>query len=104
MKYCMVIVTCANEADAGSLAADMVNEKLAACVQLTPITSIYTWQGSVHRDLEIRLVIKTRTALYKKLEKFILARHGYEVPQIIQIPFEKGVASYLDWIDETTKH
>ncbi len=102
MKYCMFIVTCANEADATTLASDMVKKKMAACVQLNPITSIYTWQGSVHRDPEIRLVIKTKAELYEKLEKFILARHGYEVPQIIQIPFEKGLKSYLDWIDETT--
>ncbi|MCP3941230.1 MAG: divalent-cation tolerance protein CutA [Desulfobacteraceae bacterium] len=102
MKYCMVIVTCANESDAKQLASDMVEKKLAACVQLNPITSIYTWQKKVTTDQEIRLVIKTKSQHYKNLEKLILARHEYEVPQIIQIPFEKGLETYLDWIDETT--
>ena len=103
MKYCMVIVTCPNEADAKILASDMVTKKLAACVQLNPVTSIYTWQGKVHTDPEIRMIIKTTTLRCDALEKFITAHHGYEVPQIIMIPFDKGLESYLGWIDETTQ-
>ncbi|MCP4722955.1 MAG: divalent-cation tolerance protein CutA, partial [Desulfobacteraceae bacterium] len=90
MKYCMVIVTCPNETDARRLASGMIEKKLAACVQLSPITSIYTWKKRVITDQEIRLVIKTKTQCYEKMEKFITLHHGYEVPQIIQIPFEKG--------------
>ncbi|MBA3010774.1 MAG: divalent-cation tolerance protein CutA [Proteobacteria bacterium] len=103
MKYCMVIVTCANETSARILAREVVENRLAACVQLNPITSIYRWKGKVHTEPEIRLVIKTKTVGYDDLEKFILARHGYELPQIIQIPFEKGLPAYLDWIDKTTE-
>lgn len=104
MKYCMVLVTCANETDARSLAAAMIEKRLAACVQLSPITSYYVWKDKVHQEPEIRLVIKTKTMLYDELEQFIAKHHGYEVPQIIQVPIETGLAEYLDWIAQTTKH
>jgi len=99
----MVIVTCADDTFARILAREVVEKRLAACVQLNPVTSIYRWKGQVHTEPEIRLVMKTKTAGYGELEKFILARHGYELPQIIQIPFEKGLPEYLDWIDKTTE-
>lgn len=100
----MVIVTCPNEADAQRLAADIIEQRLAACVQLSPVTSFYTWEEKVHKDPEIRMVLKTKTMLYPELEEFILARHGYKVPQIIQVPIETGLPAYLDWIEQTTKH
>lgn len=104
MKYCMIIVTCPSEAHAQTLAAGIIEKRLAACVQLSPITSFYVWEGKVHKEPEIRLTIKTKTMLYHELETFILTRHEYEVPQIIQVPIETGLPAYLDWIEQTTKH
>ncbi len=102
MTHCMVLVTCTNESDARTLASELVRKKLAACVQIHPVTSIYTWEGNIHTDPEYRLIIKTRDHLYHDLEKQILTLHDYEVPQIIQVPIEKGLTSYLNWIDENT--
>ncbi len=103
MSYCMILVTCSNESDARQLASDLVQNKMAACVQIHPVTSIYTWEDQVHTDPEFRLMIKTKSSIYKEMETFILERHDYEVPQIVQIPIENGLTSYLKWIDENTK-
>ncbi|HSL62936.1 MAG TPA: divalent-cation tolerance protein CutA [Desulfotignum sp.] len=102
MSYCMVLVTCANETDARSLASEIVHRKLAACVQMNPVVSIFTWEGAVQTEQETRLVIKTRTALYPALESFIAENHSYTVPQILQVPIAQGLPAFLDWIDQTT--
>jgi periplasmic divalent cation tolerance protein len=102
MSYCMVFVTCGKENDARSLASKIVHKKLAACVQMNPVVSVFTWNGQVQTEEEIRLVIKTRTALYPALEAFILEHHGYDVPQILQVPIERGLPAFLNWMDQTT--
>ncbi|MFN2357621.1 MAG: divalent-cation tolerance protein CutA [Desulfotignum sp.] len=102
MSYCMVLVTCGSETEAKELASEIVAKKLAACVQMNPVVSIYTWDNQVQTENETRLVIKTRTSLYPDLEAFILAHHDYEVPQILQVPITKGLPAFLDWIDQTT--
>jgi periplasmic divalent cation tolerance protein len=102
MSYCMVLVTCKKETEARTLASDIVHNRLAACVQMNPVVSVYTWDKQVQTEAETRLVIKTRTALYPALESFIQKRHSYEVPQIIQIPITRGLPAFLDWIDQTT--
>ncbi len=102
MSHCMVLVTCKNETEARSLASGIVHDKLAACVQMNPVVSVYTWEGRVRTETETRLTIKTRTALYPALESFIRKHHTYEVPQILQIPITRGLPEFLDWIDQTT--
>ncbi len=103
MSYCMILVTCSNESDARQLASDLVKSKMAACVQIHPVTSIYTWEDQVHTDPEFRLMIKTKSSIYSAVEAFILEHHDYEVPQIVQVPIEAGLTAYLSWIDDNTK-
>lgn len=103
MEYCIIFTTCPDNKEAKALASSLIKEKLAACVQLSPITSYYTWKNDQHIETEIRLTIKTRTKLYETIEQFIKKNHSYEVPQIVQIPINDGSDEYLDWIDETTK-
>lgn len=102
MEYCIIMTTCPDDKEASALASKLVKERLAACVQLCPIKSYYSWKDEQHSDAEIRLVIKTRTKLYESVERFILLHHSYDVPQIVQIPITDGSDQYLDWIDENT--
>ena len=102
MSHCMVLVTCKDETEARSLASMIVHDKLAACVQMNPVVSVYTWKGQVQTETEVRLTIKTRTALYPALESFILKHHPYELPQILQVPISRGLPEFLDWIDQNT--
>jgi periplasmic divalent cation tolerance protein len=102
MSHCMVLVTCKDDTEARFLASEMVHNKLAACVQMSPVVSVFTWEGQVQTETETRLVIKTRTALYPALESFVQKHHSYEVPQILQVPITRGLPAFLDWIDQTT--
>ncbi len=102
MTYCIVLTTCPNSEEAKPLALKIIEEKLAACVQLSAITSYYRWEGITHQEPEIRLLIKTKNCLYQKLEGFIRQHHSYKAPEIVQIPITKGSEAYLDWMDENT--
>jgi periplasmic divalent cation tolerance protein len=97
-SFCLVITTVASEALAGELAQAMVQSHLAACVQVQPVRSFYIWKEQAHSDPEWLLFIKTRARHYDALEAFIRSRHGYEVPEIIQLPITAGSADYLQWI------
>ncbi|QEQ02365.1 divalent-cation tolerance protein CutA [Thermosynechococcus sp. CL-1] len=103
MEYCVVMVTTATEAEALSLADQLVAEHLAACVQILPIQSIYRWQGTVHRDPEWQLLIKTRITLFEQVRDRLLALHSYEVPEIIALPIIAGSPAYLSWVKEQTQ-
>ena len=100
--YCMILAACPNMQEADELAAKMVEHRLAACVQITAITSYYQWKGSANRDAEYLMLIKTRAGLYPAIESFIKDHHSYEVPEILMIPIQNGLPAYLDWIDEGT--
>lgn len=102
MKPIMVIATCPGEDEARALASRIIENRLAACVQLSPVTSIYTWKERVCTEPEIRLVMKTRDDLYKALETLIRDNHAYEVPQIVKIPVDGGFQPYLDWVKKET--
>ncbi|MCA1804769.1 MAG: divalent-cation tolerance protein CutA [Xanthomonadaceae bacterium] len=85
------------------IAAALVTERLAACVNILPgVTSIYEWQGEVQRDGECLLLIKTRKSLYSRLESRLLALHPYELPELLAVPLEGGLAGYLQWIQDNT--
>ncbi len=102
--YCVVQTTVADPEQAEALARAIVDAKLGACVQVQPIRSYYTWEGAARADDEQLLTIKTRGACYQALESLLLARHPYEVPEIIALPMTEGSAAYLAWIDEVTAH
>jgi len=98
----MILTTCPDEKEAKKLAADLVANRLAACVQLSDVVSFYTWKGDTCIDNEIRLVIKTKKQLYAAVQTYIKAHHSYDVPQIVQVPIEQGLDDYLDWINQNT--
>lgn len=100
MSYCIVITTCEKREEAERLAAKMVEHKLAACVQLSEIVSYYTWKDKVCHDPEIKLLIKTKKALYDELEHFIKENHSYDIPEIVALDLSAGSKEYKGWIDE----
>jgi len=101
-SYCIVLCTCSGDEEAARLAESIVGNRLAACVQIMPIRSIYEWKGEIHRDDERLLIMKTMASSYPRLEEFILQHHSYEVPEIVQVPIEYGFRKYFDWIDSVT--
>jgi periplasmic divalent cation tolerance protein len=101
--YCVIITTCATEDDAKQLIQPLLSEKLAACIQMLPIRSHYTWKGKPAEEPEVQLLIKAKASLYDAIEDCIRRHHKYEVPEIIQVPISRGSASYLAWIDEVSR-
>jgi len=98
----MVVTTCGDEASARTIARALVEDRLAACVQMLPISSVYSWRGEVREEGEVLLLIKARSADWPALEKTLRAAHSYEVPEILRFDAAAGHAAYLDWIAQAT--
>jgi periplasmic divalent cation tolerance protein len=101
---CQVTTTVATQADAERIAAALVDERLAACVQVAgPIASTYRWRGAVERSAEWYCHCKTTRARYPALEARIRALHPYETPEIIALPIVAALPAYLDWIEDCVR-
>lgn len=95
----VVLVTAPDEAVAEKLARTLVEERLIACANLVPkIRSIYRWEGKVHDEAEVLLVMKTRAEGFEALAARVKALHPYSVPEILQVPVQAGHQPYLDWV------
>ena len=101
--YSLVIATCPDSDTVKKITGALMEKRLAACVQVFPIESVYTWEGKLCQDREFALHIKSKTALFGEITAAINDNHGYEVPEIIQIPITDGLPEYLKWIDENTR-
>jgi periplasmic divalent cation tolerance protein len=96
----IVLMTAGSQEEAERIAQTLVHEFLAACVNVLPgVTSVYRWQGEIHRDQEWLLVAKSRSEVLDDLVRRVQAVHSYEVPEIIALPLVGGSESYLRWID-----
>lgn len=100
--YSVIITTCADSDSAERLARLLTEARLAACVQVSGITSFYSWKGSVVRDGEQLLLIKAPAGNYSQIEEAIRRNRPYDVPEIIALPVTQGYAPYLSWIDEVS--
>ncbi len=102
--YCVILTTCPNRESGERIAHLLVEQQLAACVNLTgTITSIYRWRGNIEQDQEILLIIKTTKRLYQSIESTVRQHHPYEEPEVISIDIKQGADSYLQWISESTR-
>ena len=97
----VVLVTCGSEEEALRIAQSLVEGRLAACVNIiSPVRSIYRWEGKIWDEKEWTLIIKTQKKRFEELEKKVKSLHSYSVPEIIALPIVEGSASYLKWIEE----
>jgi len=98
-----VLVTTGSEQQAVSIARALVGERLAACVNIVgPVRSIYRWRDAVEDDREYLLIIKTRAALYAKVERRVRELHTYEVPEVLALSADRGSPPYVEWLLEST--
>ena len=100
--YGVLLTTTPAREEAARIANLLIDEKLAACVQLMPIESFYVWQGKTQNEAEFLLLVKTRASLFDRAIARIKQVHSYTVPEIVALPFAAGFAGYLNWIDEVT--
>ena len=103
METLLVITNLPSRESALRVAEHLVNERLAACVNLlAECTSVYRWQNAVQREPEVPVFIKTRAELYGRVEEAIRALHPYELPEILAVPLSAGLGAYLDWVAAET--
>ena len=103
MQYRSIYITARDEAEARKIGRMLVEEKLAACVNIHPIQSIYRWHGKIEEEGEIAIWVKTRAELADRVIERVKELHSYEVPCIVSLPIEKGHPAFLQWIGESTK-
>ena len=100
MKLALIQTTCHDENEAKKIENVLIEELLAACIQITPIESFYKWQGEFCNDKEILLNIKTKKKNFKKIESKIKELHSYDVPEIICLKIENLSKDYKKFICE----
>ncbi len=100
----VVLMTCKDITEAEKIAAELVKDGLAACVNIiNKVRSVYRWQGEICRDTEALCVIKTVKGNFEALKDKIKSLHSYTVPEVIGLPIDIGSEKYLKWLTKETK-
>ena len=98
----VVLVTTGNAEEAKRIARALVEQRLAACVNLlNPVESVYRWEGKVAEDAEVLLVVKTSRALFGAVRSLVESLHSYHVPEVICLPIIDGSPNYLNWLSDS---
>ncbi|HEV2500514.1 MAG TPA: divalent-cation tolerance protein CutA [Terriglobia bacterium] len=98
----VVLVTAGSQREAAKIARNLVESRLAACVNISPpVRSIYRWEGKIQNDSEFLLLIKTKRSLFRAVKESILQIHSYTTPEVIALPVTEGSQAYLRWIDDS---
>jgi len=98
----IVLTTAGSIEEAQRIAAALVEQRLAACVNILPgVESGFRWQGKIDRTSEWLMIIKTKAEAFERVRDAIQKLHSYDVPEIISLEIDDGSAAYLQWIDET---
>jgi periplasmic divalent cation tolerance protein len=97
----VLVTTCESVAEADKIASALVENRLAACVNILPgVSSVYRWKGTVERASEIILLIKTSRPLLAQVQAEIERLHSYELPEVIALQIVDGSERYLEWLDQ----
>jgi periplasmic divalent cation tolerance protein len=98
----IALTTCDSPESATALARALVERRLVACVNVVPgVRSIYRWEGEIHEDAEVLLVMKTSADRLPALTAAVQELHSYDVPELVALPVEAGSEPYLDWIAQS---
>ena len=102
--YRIIFVTSANKEEARKIAKSLIDNKLAACVNIIGgLESFFWWRGKIDSAKEVLLIIKSRKEKVSRVIKLVKSIHSYEVPEIISLPITTGFKPYLRWIDESLR-
>ncbi|MBC8553157.1 MAG: divalent-cation tolerance protein CutA [Candidatus Brocadiales bacterium] len=103
-NYIVIYITTGSIREAKKIGRTLVKDKLVACSNIiSPIHSIYSWQGKICDNKEALIMLKTKKKLFKQILKRVEELHSYDVPEIIAIPIIEGSSKYISWINEETK-
>jgi periplasmic divalent cation tolerance protein len=103
MQTHLIYMTAGSLEEAGKIGKALVDERLAACVNIIErMHSIYWWEGKVQEDHEVVMIAKTSQALIEDLIKKVKSLHSYSVPCIVAVPISTGNPEFLEWIEKET--
>ncbi|XVN41649.1 MAG: divalent cation tolerance protein CutA [Rickettsia endosymbiont of Argas persicus] len=104
MQECCLVLTTTNDLQiAEKIAFTLLELEFAACVQIDDVKSYFKWEEKINVEKEYRIIIKTTSSNYKKIESKILEMHNYVIPQIIKVNIEGGLQTYLSWLNQNSK-
>ena len=98
--FSIIYITAGDLAEARKIGSILVEERLAACANIFPITSIFRWKGNIDEASEFGIIVKTRTEKVKEIEKRVKELHSYEVPCLLSFKIDDGSSDYLEWIND----
>lgn len=104
-KDCIVVlITAPGEEEAVRIGRELLELRLAACVNIIPsVRSLYWWEGSIQDDREVLMIAKTRKDLFGSLREKVKELHSYTVPEVLALPVVEGFDKYLFWVMEETR-
>ena len=100
-EYILAMTTVSSESQARDLARQLIENRLAACVNRIHVASTYRWKGTLEEEPEILLLIKTTRARQADLQEALLEAHPYELPEFVTLPFTGGSEPYLKWLQDS---
>ncbi len=101
--FSIIYITAGDMEEARNIGRKLIEERLAACVNIFPITSIFRWKDNIDESHEFGILVKTKTDKIKEIEKRVKQLHSYEVPCVISFKLGEGSADYLKWIEESVE-
>ena len=104
MDEIVIFITTSSKEEGERIGRSLVEKKLAACANiLSPVSSIFSWEGKVCHEEESLMILKSRRGCFAQLAEEVKKHHSYSVPEIIALPLVEGSADYLKWIRENTQ-
>jgi len=101
MSYIIMLSTCSNVAEAKKIAKAIIKKRLAACINIIPVHSIYRWKESIEESGEQLIMIKTGSRLFKKVGECIKSLYSYELPEIVSTEIKQGSRPYPKWLEDS---
>lgn len=100
----VIMVTASGRRECRKIARRLIDQKLAACVNITtPVQSVYRWEGKVVQEKEFLMLIKTTRDLFPEIKTEISLIHSYHTPEIVCLPIIDGSSNYLQWISDSVR-
>lgn len=103
MSHIIMLSTCSDPAEAKKIAKAIIEKRLAACINIIPVHSIFRWKDSIEESDEQLLIIKTSSTLFEKVSECIENLHSYELPEVISTEIKQGSRPYLKWLEDSVR-
>lgn len=103
LMFSIIYITAGDMTEARKIGRKLVEERLAACANIFPITSVFRWKGTIDEANEFGIIVKTRSDKVKEIEKRVKEIHSYEVPCVVSFNISEGSSDYLNWINESVE-